>query len=99
MSETPGGAPTCSSCIHWDGTPQPFKFVVDTDDAPYEEPLPGEWGECARILHRKSGFDQTLKTEVAFLSDGSGYYASLSTRAEFGCVLWEPSLTPNPTEP
>jgi hypothetical protein len=27
--------------------------------------------------------------DLAFAQDGSGYYACLLTRAEFGCVQWE----------
>lgn len=86
----------CSGCKHWDtafqgnyGEGPIVKRAPDYED----EPLLGRWGDCQRILHRQSQYASDWQPDagdLAFLSDGSGYFASITTRAEFGCLLWEP---------
>jgi hypothetical protein len=57
----------------------------------------GEWGTCERILRRSedsegrpADLDMDAPTgEIAYLADGSGYFASLTTRSDFGCTLFE----------
>jgi hypothetical protein len=87
----------CRDCRHWDSSwPDDWsKPHVDLEDEPWEQPLPGEWGSCQRIHHRTSNVEWS---DVAFLSDGSGYYASLSTTADFGCSLWQPKDPIGPKE-
>lgn len=85
-AEAPVMYPTCGSCRHWDQESRKVPTLY-LDDEPYEEPIPGGWGGCERIIHRRHETDE--EGEVAFLSDGSGYYAALTTKAEFGCQLWE----------
>lgn len=88
----------CSTCRHWDtdmedGQPVYYpKAEQEAHNYGVRVPLPGEWGDCQRIRHRADEYedDQPGPDDLAFLSDGSGYFASISTRAEFGCVLWEP---------
>lgn len=71
--------PTCSTCKHWD-TAQEWNGYTGL-------PIDG-WGECVRILG--PGSSCNLPDTPAYLSDGSGYYASLTTRHDFGCLLYEP---------
>ena len=80
----------CDTCEHWDGPSGPI--VVNR--RPYGEPLDGEWGTCERIRHIGIGGNFRLDveehtTDPAFLADGSGYFAALACRADFGCTLHE----------
>lgn len=81
----------CKSCKHWDKTERPPHFYENSEMIP----VVGQWGTCERILRLSGdsyGTPPTLdeKTEdPAYLSDGSGYFASLTTRSDFGCSLWE----------
>lgn len=58
-------------------------------------PVPGEWGTCERILrygddsHSRPPDLDDWTDDPAYLSDGSGYFASLTTRSDFGCTLYE----------
>lgn len=81
----------CGGCKHWDAATERERPVLMTEPDYDEKPLPGTWGTCERIPHRSSEYesDQPDNLDLAFLSDGSGYFASITTRAEFGCVLWE----------
>jgi hypothetical protein len=57
--------------------------------------VPGEWGDCKRIQHLSGdshGRPATLfelTEDPAYLADGSEYFANLTSRADFGCMLWE----------
>lgn len=76
---------TCDTCKHWGDKVEPPEDVVDTD-----------WTERAstRELRRCNAvpfyYDPEAKAVAACVRDGSGYRASLLTRAEFGCVLHAP---------
>jgi hypothetical protein len=63
----------------------PVVYPDDFNEPPHR--LPGGWGGCERIIHRKWPGDEA--GEIAFLSDGSGYFAALTTQADFGCSLYE----------
>jgi hypothetical protein len=34
-----------------------------------------------------------IRKHLAVVQDGSGFYAALKTREDFGCVMWKPSRT------
>lgn len=95
----------CATCKHWDkaaGQPEApiMEREPDRDGRPvYRQigrgPVPGEWGTCERIL-RYGGSSYGVPPDMdertddpAYLSDGSGYFASLTTRSDFGCTLHE----------
>lgn len=44
--------------------------------------------ECQRIFFDGGG-DRLPPNTKAYIVDGSGYYAALRTRDDFGCVDWE----------
>lgn len=93
----------CASCKFWDADAEMYHFVNEWEsretrllraDSPDEEWAEAEgrahrkvefWGECRAIRQKENAPDDA----IAMLSDGSGYYAGLATRGEFGCVLWE----------
>jgi hypothetical protein len=91
----------CETCKHWDTAAdmQQLRHFMwnklddeqvaggqdgDPTDEEVAEALK-PWGECKAIVQKES----TEFPAIAMLSDGSGFYASLSTLASFGCVLWE----------
>lgn len=47
------------------------------------------WGTCGAILGPQVRRVLTIETR-AYLCDGSGYFACLTTRSDFGCTLHEP---------
>lgn len=78
----------CGDCKYWGRT------STEIQD--------GVWRECGRIhfdetnscrndLDDESEFDQTIRHELAVTRDGSGYFAAIKCREDFGCVLWEPN--------
>jgi hypothetical protein len=78
------GACICSNCIHWSS---PEKHWANAG-----------FGECSKIPHRetvgewqeKEPFDWIVPEHIfAIAQDASGYSASLGTRPNFGCILWE----------
>lgn len=52
----------------------------------------GAYRACERVRMREQ-FPQdgplAVSEDPAFVEDGSGYYAAIRCRADFGCVLWE----------
>lgn len=77
----------CGTCKFWGSDPQ---------DDEIREGNPGLWARvrpCAGVLHDQEAsgpYPYALVAERrAGVIDGSGYYASLRTREDFGCVLWE----------
>lgn len=80
---------TCQTCRHWDA------------EAYYDQP---EVHICRRIPQHWDAFmwdeddNNVLKPEyvdvLAFAMDGSSYSAKLLTKAEFGCVMHQPSQVP-----
>lgn len=90
----------CDGCTHWDtswggeqSTAAPTYYDRETKSRAH---LPGVWGDCQRIKHlsgdshgRPPWLDEPTE-DAAYLADGSGYFASLTTRSDFGCVLFEP---------
>lgn len=51
-------------------------------------------GACRRIpgpddLDRKRSNSEDIHDELAIVEDGSGYYAALITKGDFGCILHE----------
>lgn len=52
-----------------------------------------QWGACGRV-NDDTGTNSSRSFEsskLAYVVDASMYAATLYTRAEFGCVEWEPS--------
>lgn len=48
---------------------------------------------CVRIIHGNGSRASTVATELAAVTDGSGYAAKLNVLPDFGCVLHEPKGT------
>lgn len=62
--------------------------VMQLDDD-YNE-IPTGIHTCDRIKQIDwSGYYDDVPTEDAFVQDGSGYFAALRVRDNFGCVKWE----------
>ena len=94
----------CGSCKHWDSATDSVADTYRTaigktiglEDAWDHEnndtlkPVMELWGECTKILQKEN----VEEGAIAMLSDGSGYWASLATKAEFGCALWEAKPLP-----
>lgn len=88
----------CAGCRHWDKATSPLAAGTGSGESFKVVDVPGEWGTCERIIRRgesshnvppmMDAYDGNVD-EHAFLSDGSGYFASLTTRSDFGCSLWE----------
>jgi len=94
--------PSCSGCKHWDKAPGPLTATVEMPDGSFpSRTLDGDWGTCERIRLRSSDShgvpphveqyrdDDPPEPGLAYLADGSGYFASLTTHADFGCTLHE----------
>ena len=88
----------CGTCRHWKPpaeSDQPVTFTSHTDE-------PTDYGECKAIEHDTEwGWNESLaltKKASAMVLDGSGYFAALRSRAEFGCVLWEPKQAPEASQ-
>lgn len=52
----------------------------------YGELMPTGFHACARVKHIRES--ELLAGERAFMEDGSGYFAALRVRDDFGCVEW-----------
>lgn len=94
---------TCGTCRFWDTAADLTPFVNEREsrlsegldenataiewDSPWRQAKEEikAWGECTAILKKEDADDNA----IAQLSDGSGYYAALATKAEFGCTLWQ----------
>jgi hypothetical protein len=86
---------TCGTCPFWTGR----EALSEAGEA---------FRQCQRLVHDQNrdvdGYDReeepaiarqtTLRRELAVLQDGSGYYAAIKCRADFGCVLHEPACEP-----
>lgn len=90
----------CASCKHWDTAADQYHVKNWIEDnlrqarEGQDDPWPSReevdeamkpWGECLAVVQKESAPEGA----IAVLSDGSGYFAGLSTLASFGCVLWE----------
>lgn len=87
----------CGNCRHW-GKPDEAVFEFRTcvmvvhdanrDAAEYKSqaPFTDAWSELEDI----AGIQAYRAAHKAVVADGSGFQASLHTREDFGCVLWEP---------
>lgn len=76
---------TCGTCRHWVGYGDPEKGKV-----------------CLRVVDGSETFftDKAIPAnESAWTVDGEGYQSALITRADFGCVLWEPTAETDPPIP
>lgn len=66
----------------------------DHDCEPEQEilDLNGNWvnGVAVHDEYSLRKMNSPLRRELAVVQDGSGYYAALKCRADFGCVLHEP---------
>lgn len=84
---------TCGTCEHWGGH-NPRKYEeqfrhhrchrVEHDcnrDATADSWLPGDPEEDREAAKRRASVEDS-----AVVQDGSGYYAALKTREDFGCV-------------
>lgn len=84
---------TCATCKFF-GSPAPLTwFIYDGDEE-------GESDHrlCARIEHGNGGSGQQTKklaSDLAVVTDGSGYAARLRVLPTFGCVLHEPAQEPS----
>jgi hypothetical protein len=90
----------CAGCKHWDvswggkgeGAPP---YSARQGDEYVTRHLSGRWGDCQRIQHLSGDshggprYVDEPTDDPAFLADGSGYFAALATREDFGCVLFE----------
>ncbi len=96
----PDRKPTCETCAHWN---------TEAPDWQFDELKMKRCGaiqqretiiEPARRLEdwdaREAEEYRLLSEAKAIAVDGSGYYAALRTRADFGCVLHSPLPKPEP---
>lgn len=81
---------TCGTCKHWgnDAFPyfaglRPCLAVAAQHDVPKSSANDGMDPTGAAFYVAANG------TPKAVAADGSGYFAALKTREDFGCVLWE----------
>ncbi len=76
---------TCGGCRHWG----PVRAIADEFDViDMDERVYGNLRPCLAIKMGLEGIgpEPGAKAEVL---DGSGYYATLRTAEDFGCVLWQ----------
>lgn len=71
---------TCGTCKHW-GSVRLF---------PAQHEGTGGQKRCGRIVEASDTGESELADELAYTEDGEDYYSALMTKADFGCVLWEP---------
>lgn len=72
-------------------------IIEDWDSKEYRE-IPTGFYQCKLIEHmgRDCGDDMKAMNTPgcrAYVEDGSGYYAALKVKTDFGCVCWEPRET------
>lgn len=80
------GSPAPLSWTIWDENPQNAHFDENYQDGESEHRL------CARVQHGNGGSgreQKALATDLAVVTDGSGYAARLRVLPTFGCVLHE----------
>lgn len=88
----------CGTCRHWKPpaeSDQPGTISRDTDE-------PADYGECKAIEHDadwdyRHSLALTAKPPAIVLDD-IREFAALRSRAEFGCVLWEPKQAPEASQ-
>ena len=86
-------AKTCATCRFF-GSPAPLTWFIyaEGEDASADEDGESEHHYCARIEHGNGGTSQQTKrlgTDLAVVTDGSGYAARLRVLPTFGCALYE----------
>ncbi len=88
--------PTCGTCRHW-GAPRPEDYEEVTPAIKADSERLGMWDKirpCGAVYSSESDgvhcFVSPPRDRKAVVCDGSGYYASLRTAADFGCTMWEP---------
>ena len=88
---------TCKTCRYW-GLPRDEYDAEAIEQIKKDSDRLHLWGRvrpCGAVLACESGVGPSATTlsegERARVVDGSGYYASLRTRDDFGCVLHEES--------
>jgi len=86
---------TCETCRFF-GSPAPLTWFVYAERGHEDEEGESAHRLCARIEHGNGGSGletKKLATDLAVVTDGSGYAARLRVLPTFGCMLHEP--TPN----
>jgi hypothetical protein len=88
----------CGTCKHWKVERDDFRQLVrfgdpvSDDEYVRQEAAANEadrlYGECRAVTDEGATLDHL---PIAMTRDGSGYWSALFTRAEFGCVLHEPT--------
>ncbi len=80
--------PRCGTCKHFKpDIDERARNVTKWDEDGYKRiPVEG-YGQCGRVPHAKR--EDVPLTDAATVADGSGYYAALICRQDFGCVLHE----------
>jgi hypothetical protein len=79
---------TCGTCRYWNRNGSAHSVWVEEDED--EVDLPHR--KCLFVIHGNNRDDdagEKMRTSQAAVLDGSGYTASLWTRADFGCTGWE----------
>lgn len=69
---------TCGTCKY-------FGAAVRDDKAPTG------YHVCGWIKHYENNYGDETPTADAVVIDGSGYFAALCVKEEFGCNKWEPA--------
>jgi hypothetical protein len=72
---------TCGTCKYF-GEKLEGRYHDDVDDI-----VESDFHVCDLILHNEDGLSKW--PVPAYVIDGSGYYASLCVREEFGCNQWK----------
>jgi len=87
------GNKTCATCKHWRKMPENKAEWEAFRSVPGENWLSGavRWRPDGGVC-QKADFDYLENDELMFVQDGSGYFACLVTKAEFGCVLHEKKI-------
>lgn len=76
------GAPPKDQAGEWR---QCGRIEHDRDNATFDDT--DEWWDED---YKKERIDHPLRLGLAVVTDGSGYFAALKSRADFGCELFEP---------
>jgi hypothetical protein len=84
----------CATCKHWGPDAKGRwhracrRVLHDAEDAIYWDLKDMDWLSRSEQQERLKQWGP-MQSELAVVQDGSGYKATLYTRAEFGCVLHE----------
>ena len=89
----------CGTCTHWGGhypEPDAIKFKhhpckrIQHDDKWETSPQAVKYPETYDEETTKDALDKVENFgDSAVVQDGSGYYAVLKTREDFGCIYWD----------